>query len=170
MPATLVAPHAPIVALVEELSSWERAVALYASDMPTAYRSQGREDSNLLGWIKQGVARLGRDETRRQASYLAGYRRVWLRELVTPEIARRHSERFPSARRLNTAEDKAATSIMSLARVTPAARSLPVVIDGACPTCDGAGKLWGTWIIDAEADWSETGYRPCWLCQDGGAA
>ncbi|MFJ8335228.1 hypothetical protein [Streptomyces sp. NPDC094437] len=166
MPATLVAPHvAPVTTFVEELSSWERTVALYASDMPTTYHCLGRQDSNLLGWISQGVARLGREETRRRASYLAGYRRVWLRELVTPQIARRHSERFPSVRRLTAAEDKSASSIMSLIRIAPTARNFPVVIDGPCPTCDGAGKLWSTWVVDAEADWTETGYRPCWLCQ-----
>ncbi|MFJ8334504.1 hypothetical protein [Streptomyces sp. NPDC094437] len=167
MPATLTAPQVAPVVLIGELSSWERAVALYVSDMPTGYRYQGREDVNLLAWIEQGVIRLGRDEVRRRASFLAGYRRVWGRDLVTPEISRRHAARFPSARRLNAAEDSAAASVLSLA---PVVRDLPVVIDGGCPLCDGTRQQWATWVIDAESEWYETGFRPCTLCQSKGGA
>ncbi|MFF4040665.1 hypothetical protein [Streptomyces sp. NPDC001816] len=169
MPATLVAPQAPTTELAEELSGMERAVALYASDMPSRYRLQGPVDTTLIGWIAQGAARLGREEIRRRASYLAGHRKLWLRDMTTPEIDRRHKERFPSKRRLGVAESMASTSLF-WAPVTPAARELPAAIDGPCPKCDDAGKLWGNWVIDDASDWYEEGYRPCWLCQNGGAA
>ncbi|MGY5630269.1 hypothetical protein ACW7N6_15775 [Streptomyces sp. UC1A3] len=168
MPATLVA-HAATPVLVEELSGMERAVALYASDMPTGYLLQGPADPNVADWIAQGAARLGRDEVRRRAAYLAGHRKLWLRDMTTPEIDRRHKVRFPSARRLKIAESMASTSYFWIP-VAPAARHLPAVIDGPCPKCDDAGKLWDTWVIDDASEWYEEGYRPCWLCQDGGAA
>lgn len=169
MPATLVAPHSAPAALVEDLSGMERAVALYASDMPTRYRSQGSHDGNLVDWISQGIARLGRDEIRQRASFVAGHRKLWLCDKTTPEIDHRHKARFPSKRRLNTAEELASGTV-SWITVAPAARNLPAVIDGPCPRCDGAGKLWANWVIDEFSGWYEEGYGPCPLCQDGGAA
>lgn len=169
MPATLVAPHAPTTVLVEDLEAMERAVALYASDMPTGYRLQGSEDSNLVGWIMQGVARLGREEIRQRASRLRGHRKLWLRGMTTAEIDRRHKVRFPSARRLARAEETASGSVLWIS-VAPAARMLPAVLDGPCPKCDGAKKLWINQVIDEFSGWYEEGYVPCWVCQDGGAA
>ncbi|MEU8752372.1 hypothetical protein AB0C88_18010 [Streptomyces chartreusis] len=170
MPATLVAPHAPTTVLVEELSAADRVVALYASDMPSRYRLQGPADPNVLGWIAQGATRLGREETWRRASYLLGHRKLSMRAMTTPEIDRRHKERFPSTRRLDLMESMAATSLLWV-RPVPATRNHPAVIDGPCPKCDGAGKLWAIWVIDADADWTEEGYGPCWVCQpEGGAA
>jgi hypothetical protein len=170
MPATLVAPHAPAAVLLEELEAMERAVALYASDMPTRYLLRGPEDTAVIGWIAQGVARLGREEIRRRASRLLGHRKLWLRDMTTLEIDRRHKERFPSKRRLAHAESVASTTVMWIAPA-PAVRNLPAVIDGPCPKCDGAGKLWGNWVIDDASGWYEEGYRPCWVCQpEGGAA
>ncbi|MER5861296.1 hypothetical protein ABT131_37745 [Streptomyces sp900105245] len=97
------------------------------------------------------------------------HRVLWLRDLNTPEIDRRHKQRFPSARRLSFAESMASTSLFWVS-VTPAARELPAAIDGPCPKCEGAGKLWGNWVIDDASDWFEEGYAPCWVCQDGGPA
>jgi hypothetical protein len=171
MPATLVAPHASAsAAVIETLSGMERAVALYSSDMPNGYRYQRSSGPALIAWILQGTVRLGREETRRRASYLAGHRKLWLRDMTTQEIDRRHAERFPSARRLNRAEELASASVMWLVGVAPEARHLPAVIDGCCPECDNFGKIWGTWVIDAGSDWSEEGYRACWACQTGGGA
>lgn len=164
MPATIAVPHAPAAELVDELSGMERAVALYASDMPSRYRLQGSEDRNLIGWIAQGVARLGREEVRRRASYLCGHRKLWLRDMTTPEIDRRHKERFPSVRRLSLAESMASTSLLWV-RPVPTARDIPALIDGPCPKCDGAGKLWANWVIDDASGWFEEGYGPCWVCQ-----
>ncbi|MCX5249219.1 hypothetical protein OG895_29035 [Streptomyces sp. NBC_00201] len=170
MPATLVAMQAPTTVLAEELSNVERAVALYASDMPTGYGLQGPADPNVADWIAQGAARLGREETRRRASYLAGHRKLWLRDMTTPEIDRRHKVRFPSKRRLRIAESVASTSLFWI-RVTPAARALPAEIDGPCPKCDDAGKLWVNQVIDDTSGWYEEGYVPCWVCQpEDGAA
>ncbi|MGY4967307.1 hypothetical protein [Streptomyces sp. 900105245] len=169
MPATLNASQAPPTSLVEGLANMERAVALYASDMPTRYCHQGPSDMAVIGWMAQGVALLGRDEVRRRASFLLGHRLLWLRDLTTPEIDRRHKQRFPSARRLSVAESMASTSLIWIS-VAPAARELPAVIDGPCPKCEGAGKLWGNWVIDDASGWFEEGYAPCWVCQDGGPA
>ncbi|CQR62470.1 hypothetical protein [Streptomyces leeuwenhoekii] len=175
MPAILVAEHvAPVTSpvpsvSVEDLSNGERAVALYASDMPTGYSLQGPVDTALIEWMVQGVKLLGREEVRRRASYLAGHRKLWLRDLMTPEINRRHKARFPSARRLRVAESMASTSLFWVS-VAPEARELPVVIDGTCPRCDGAGKLWVNLVIDDVSGWFEEGYAPCWVCRDGGAA
>lgn len=169
MPATLVASHPSSAVLVEELEAMERAVALYASDMPTRYRYQGDHDGNLVAWIAQGIARLGREEIRQRASFLAGHRKLWLRDMTTPEIDRRHQARFPSKRRLGRAEELASSTV-SWITVAPAARNHPAVIDGPCPKCDGAGKVWGNWVIDEFSGWYEEGYAPCWVCQDGGAA
>lgn len=170
MPATLVAPHTAPTELAEELSGMERAVALYASDMPSRYRYSRGDDAMILSWITQGVARLGRDETRRRASFLAGHRKLWLRDLTTPEINRRHKGRFPSARRLGIAEEMASLSI-SVIGVLPDSRNLPAVLDGPCPQCDDAGKLWVNKVIDELSGWFEEGYVSCWVCQnEGGAA
>ncbi|MFI6656891.1 hypothetical protein ACIBL8_15420 [Streptomyces sp. NPDC050523] len=168
MPATLVAPHLPPTVLVEELEAMERAVALYASDMPTRYRLRGPEDTAVIGWITQGVARLGREEIRQRASRLLGHRKLWLRDMTTPEIDRRHKERFPSKRRLNIAESMASTTVMWVG-IVPAARNLLAEIDGPCPRCDDAGKLWVNQVIDDASGWYEEGYVPCWVCQNGGA-
>ncbi|MCX4234670.1 hypothetical protein [Streptomyces ortus] len=169
MPATLVAPHIAPVVLTEDLSGMERVVALYASDMPTRYRYRRGDDASVLNWISQGMARLGREEIRQRASRLAGHRKLWMRDMTTPEIDRRHKVRFPSVRRLGVAEEAASLSI-SLVGVAPAARNLPVVVDGPCPKCDDAGKLWVNKVIDEFSGWYEEGYVPCWVCQSGGAA
>ncbi|MFG2458706.1 hypothetical protein ACGFWE_16820 [Streptomyces sp. NPDC048523] len=169
MPGTLVASHTLATALLEDLEAMERAVALYASDMPTRYLLRGPHDPAVIGWIAQGVARLGREEVRQRASRLLGHRRLWLRDMTTPEIDRRHKERFPSKRRLGLAESVASVTVMWIAPA-PAARDLPAVIDGTCPRCDGAGKLWVNQVIDEASGWYEEGYVPCWVCQDGGAA
>ncbi|MCW8379392.1 hypothetical protein [Streptomyces justiciae] len=177
MPATLVVEHvrimkspAPSASPIEELSGMERAVALYASDMPTRYRYQGSHDGNLVAWIYQGIARLGREEIRRNASHLAGHRKLWLRDMTTPEIDRRHHDRFPSKRRLGIAEELASDTV-SWITVAPTARNLPAVIDGPCPKCDDAGKLWVNKVIDELSGWFEEGYVPCWVCKtEGGAA
>ncbi|MEU5442856.1 hypothetical protein [Streptomyces griseofuscus] len=168
MPATLVAPHLPSTVLLEELEAMERAVALYASDMPNGYLLQGPQDAAVVGWINQGVARLGREEIRLRASRLLGHRLLWLRDMTTPEINRRHKKRFPSKRRLGLAESLAAITIGWTAPA-PAVRNLPALIDGPCPRCDDAGKLWVNRVIDDASGWYEEGYVPCWVCQGGGA-
>ncbi|MFF7330892.1 hypothetical protein [Streptomyces sp. NPDC008150] len=174
MPATLVAEHLALAApglsidsLTKNLCGMERAVALYASDMPSRFRFRRDLEPALLAWIGQGVDRLGREEVRRQASFFAGHRKLWLRDLLTPEIDRRHRARFPLARRLDMAERMASVTIM-LTGVAPDARDLPEVIDGPCPKCDGAGKLWGNWVIDDASGWYEEGFALCWLCRDAG--
>jgi hypothetical protein len=168
MPATLSAPQvASLAGVVENLANTERAVALYASDMPNGYRLQGREDANLADWMVQGVARLGREEIRRRASFLRGHRKLWLDDMTTPEIDRRHKKRFPSKRRLDLAESMASTSLFWIS-VAPSVPDVPIVIDGPCPQCDGAGKVWANIVINEYSGEFEERIVRCWVCRSGG--
>lgn len=175
MPATLTAPHLSPVPFptkpvtLSDLSNMERAVALYASDMPNSHSYKRGDDPQLEAWIIQGVTRLGRAEVRRRASFLAGHRKLWLRDMTTREIDRRHQARFPSKSRLGAAESLATATVLSIG-VAPAARELPIVIDGPCPKCDGVGKLWVNQVIDEFSGEYEEAYVPCWVCRDGGVA
>lgn len=110
MPATLTAPHAAVSRPVSrplsvgDLSNCERALALYASDMPTEYRQKGRDYTSLCAWIIQGATRLGLAELYRSASYAYGYRLLCLADLATPAQTRTHEVRFPDSVRLEKAE------------------------------------------------------------------
>ncbi|WP_328725244.1 hypothetical protein [Streptomyces sp. NBC_00259] len=109
MPATLTAAHAaaplvPVSVSVRDLSNCERAVALYASDMPTGYRQRGRDYSQLCAWIVQGAARLRLGELYRSAAYAYGYRLLCLADLTTADQQRAHALRFPDGGRFEKAE------------------------------------------------------------------
>ncbi|MFI8498354.1 hypothetical protein ACIGFK_07655 [Streptomyces sp. NPDC085524] len=69
---------------VHDLSNMERAVALYASDMPTSYRYRKGDQEKHCDWITQGATRLGLENL----AYLAAMHRVhrlnWLNG-ITPE-------------------------------------------------------------------------------------
>lgn len=145
MPATLVAePVAPVVpsvpaVSVAELSNGERAVALYASDMPTRYRNRRGDLALLTFWVLQGVMRLGLDELYRSAAYAYGYRLLWAAGSATPEQDAAHARRFPSAARLDRAERLAAV-LTCRSEMTPEARKrgLRPLVEGACD-CAGTG-------------------------------
>jgi hypothetical protein len=152
MPATLTAPHAaaPTVLLsvsVGDLSNCERAVALYASDMPTGYRQKGRDYSQLCAWIVQGAALLGLGELYRSAAYAYGYRLLWLADLTTADQQRAHTLRFPDGHRFDKAERLAglvtcfADLGMSDAALERAGRP---AVEGNC-RCYGSG-----WIRDRD--------------------
>jgi hypothetical protein len=147
MPATLTRPHpTPLLSStrplsVSDLHGGERAVALYASDMPADYRFRKDDADQVLSWILQGAARMGLDELRRSAAFLYGYRLLWLADMVSSEQRRAHKLRFPDARRLDRAEMLAALSIgFPSARVTPEAikRGEQPQVEGIC-WCAGTG-------------------------------
>ncbi|WP_327272934.1 hypothetical protein OG609_12925 [Streptomyces sp. NBC_01224] len=66
---------------VQDLTGAERAVALYASDMPSGRRRHSPEQ--LRDWIAQGIERLGLDEVGRRAAFRYGHRLLEMSGLVT---------------------------------------------------------------------------------------
>ncbi|MGW7657987.1 hypothetical protein ACWGJ7_39910, partial [Streptomyces tendae] len=111
---TLVAPYvssgtsAASAVLVEDLNNRERAVALYASDMPTDYVCRVADGEMLAAWIVQGVSRLGRDAVYGLAAAERDFWLRWLDGKVTPGEKTAHRRRFPKARRLRRAGEVAA--------------------------------------------------------------
>ncbi|MBP8533085.1 hypothetical protein [Streptomyces sp. MK37H] len=176
MPETLVAPRASSgtsaasAVLVESLNNQERAVALYASDMPDRYQYRAGDAPTLVTWILQGAERMGLERLYRSAALARGYRLSWLEGRLTPAQKQGQAARFPRAGRLARAEELAAAVTcqrsMGMSDEAKARQERPA-FDGPCPTCDDAGKLWGHWAIDPDADWFEEGYRPCGMCQGG---
>src|SRR5689334_16551534 len=114
MPATLTRSHpASLLPSAQPLSpsglsNMERAVALYASDMPQRFLMRPGTEATVAAWILQGAARLGFDEVQRSAACAYGYRLLWLADLTTAEQDRAHQRRFPNARRWDRAERLAA--------------------------------------------------------------
>lgn len=175
MPATLVAEHVASVASsvpsvsVEELSNGERAVALYASDLPDGYRYQRGDDAQLIAWIIQGAARMGLDRLRRTAALAAGFRRARTANRVTAEQTRAHAKRFPNVKRdRRTGELAALVTLYAPVSDEARERGLRYALDGPCPECGDTRQVWRSWCVDVNADWYEEGYGPCFLC--GGAA
>ncbi|MER8113885.1 hypothetical protein [Streptomyces sp. NPDC094031] len=148
MPATLTRSHpAPLLPSVtfsvSDLSNGERAVALYASDMPLRFMMQPGTETTVAAWILQGAARLGLAELHRSAAYAYGYRLLWLANWTTPEQDQAHKQRFPDARRWDRAERLASTftvwgkhSMMQAAKE----RGLRPLVEGAC-RCGGTGWI-----------------------------
>ncbi|MEU1896687.1 hypothetical protein [Streptomyces pristinaespiralis] len=150
MPATLTAPHpAPVLSPVEtvpvsELSNQERAVALYASDMPTRFRMRRDDEAMVHGWIIQGASRLGLQEVHRLAAAAYGYRLLWLADLATADQTRAHERRFPNARRFSKAETTATLfTVKTNVPMSQAAKDRRPQVEGSCP-CRGTG-----WMADA---------------------
>jgi hypothetical protein len=131
------------VSVIANLSNQERAVALYASDMPLSFLMRPGDDVTVCAWILQGVARLGLGEVRRSAAYAYGYRLLWLADLATKEQDEAHRRRFPDARRWNRAE-RLASCFTACAGypMTQAAldRGHRTEVEGAC-RCGGTGWL-----------------------------
>lgn len=152
MPAKLTASLAPRLAVpdirtaasvIANLSNQERAVALYASDMPTAYKSPAKNDAAVIAWILQGVVRLGLAEVQRSAACAYGYRLLWLADLTSPEQDQAHNRRLPDARRWDRAERLASSfTVWGGFRMTQAAkdRAHRPEVEGAC-RCVGTGWI-----------------------------
>ncbi|MEU4064443.1 hypothetical protein AB0F25_18845 [Streptomyces wedmorensis] len=124
---------------VTELTSSERAVALYASDMPGGRRRVTSEQ--VRAWIIQGVERLGQDEVQQRAAFRYGYRLLELSGLVTAQVQARHEQRFPQLKRLARADQAAADSVFG-DRMTEEAlrRNGTAEVDGGCP-CRGTRSI-----------------------------
>ncbi|PWI09611.1 hypothetical protein DIZ27_16140 [Streptomyces sp. NWU339] len=154
---------------LSDLSNGERAVALYASDLPDGYRYKRGDDAQLVAWIIQGATRLGLDRLCRMAALEAGYRRLRALKRVTAEQKRAHAERFPDPKRDRRAGELAAL-VTHLASMSDEAqeRGGRFLLDGPCPECNDTRQVWACWAVDVDAEWYEEGYGPCPLC--GGAA
>ncbi|WP_405823278.1 hypothetical protein OG705_25640 [Streptomyces sp. NBC_00838] len=124
---------------VTDLTAGERAVALYASDMPNTRRRPTLEQRRA--WIVQGVERLGCEEVSRRAVFSRAHKLLSMHGLESEEIQRRHDERFPKPRRLIHAEQEAANSVYRDG-ISPAAtaRNPVAVVDGECP-CGSTGSI-----------------------------
>ncbi|WP_158710363.1 hypothetical protein [Streptomyces sp. NRRL F-5126] len=153
MPATLTASHlAPSLPTTElvsvsDLSNSERAVALYASDMPGEYRYHRGDDGKVFAWIVQGACRLGLPELYRSAAFQNGYRLLWLARTATGEQEGAHKRRFPNAARLRRALSLASLTV-GMTEMSPAARER-----GGRPQVEGACRCAGT-------GWFEVCYDP----------
>ncbi|WP_053688712.1 hypothetical protein [Streptomyces sp. WM6372] len=115
MPALLEAVESAPVS-VRDLSNMERTVALYASEMPTAYRYRRGDDEKLCGWILQGAERLGLEELYRSAACASGYMRLWVEDEARPRHTAAHVARFPVQKRFDLAQRTA--SMVTIGHVT----------------------------------------------------
>lgn len=124
---------------IADLSSGERSVALYASDMPNRYRTT--DDVQIIEWVMQGIERVGLDEVRSRAAYAEGYRRLSRVRMATPQLTARHEQNFPKANRLMVA-DRHAANLNLYARMSAEAiaRNRSADVDGACP-CNGTRTI-----------------------------
>ncbi|MFD5099353.1 hypothetical protein [Streptomyces albidochromogenes] len=140
MPATLTTPHlvpasAPVPTLsVQDLSNMERAVALYASGMPSCCDGSRAYRPKMHDWIIQGAQRLGQHELRLSAAYLRGFILLDMAGLATPDQKRAHRVRFPNAARLHRAEQSASgfTWFEVAPSSTAHARGLRLMVEGDC--------------------------------------
>lgn len=166
-----IAPVLPLAVSVSHLSNAERAVALYASDLPDTFAYQRGDRARLESWIVQGATRLGLDRLYRMAALHSGYRQAWIGKYLSVEQKRAEAERFPNASRIHQAGELAALVTMHFGvSVEALARGKKVEFDGGCPKCHGAGQVWGTWVVDPDAEWYEDGYRSCWVCPEPSGA
>ncbi|MFE0273902.1 hypothetical protein ACFWZY_17575 [Streptomyces sp. NPDC058992] len=130
----------------EDLSNLERAVALYASDMPSRFRWRRSENATVSAWIVQGADRLGLAELYRSAAYLQGYLLLDMARSTTTEQDRAHRARFRDARRLDRAEEVAS----SLTCLTGTGMSQAAKDRGSRPLVEGVCRCGGSgWIADA---------------------
>ncbi|WP_328735817.1 hypothetical protein [Streptomyces bobili] len=133
---------------VSALTSSERTVALYVSDMPTRRRYGTKEE--VRAWIEQGIERLGRRELARRALFLNGHFLLALCDLVPipAPMQARHDERFPDAYRLDVAGHATATSVcFDGMSATARKRNSAAKVDGECP-CHGTGSM----FVDVDGD------------------
>lgn len=145
MPGTLVKPlvRVPVQpgpsVRVQDLTGSERAVALYASGMPSGRRRHSSEQ--VREWIVQGVERLGAEEIRSRAEFRYGHRLLEMSGLVTPQIQQRHEQQFPKAGRLRVAEQQSSNSVCGDGMSEGARlRNAAAKVDGDCP-CRGTRRI-----------------------------
>ncbi|GAA1093142.1 hypothetical protein [Kitasatospora arboriphila] len=109
MHATLSAPQlSPASA---PLSGTARAVALYASDMPDHSRFSAAGEAQTEAWIAQGIERLGLEQVQADGEFLRSFHLSLMRLEDGTADHRAFRRRFPSKRRISSAEDMAAMLI-----------------------------------------------------------
>ncbi|GAA4863371.1 hypothetical protein GCM10023235_46990 [Kitasatospora terrestris] len=106
MHATLSTPQLSPASAV--LSGTARAVALYASDMPDRSRFSATGEVQTEAWVSQGVERLGLEQVQADGEFLRSFHLSLMRFEDTPADHRAFRQRFPSKRRISSAEDMAA--------------------------------------------------------------
>ncbi|WP_435242641.1 hypothetical protein [Streptomyces cucumeris] len=111
-----------MTALVEDLNNRERAVALYASAMPTDYVYRVADGEKLTAWIVQGASRVGWDALYALAAAERNYWVRWLDNKTAPGEKTAHRRRFPKARRLHRAGEIAATVTLNHVNVSESAK------------------------------------------------
>ncbi|MFD7888657.1 hypothetical protein ACFV3O_09265 [Streptomyces albidoflavus] len=104
---------------VHRLTNLERAVALYASDMPTGYRWRNADITTVIDWITQGVSRLSYAEVHRLARDARHFRLLWLANQATAEQTSQHNRDFPDSQRLKRVESAASTLTLWLSADKP---------------------------------------------------
>ena len=109
MPATVGSQHVVPAVAIEDLNNRERAIALYASDMPAHYSYQVSDLEMLGEWIVQGADRVGLDVLYALATVEREHRLRWLDNTATREELAAHARRFPRTRRLRRAEEIASS-------------------------------------------------------------
>ncbi|WP_432051536.1 hypothetical protein [Streptomyces xiamenensis] len=87
------------------MAPWERALALYVSDLPTGFvGGVGESADALIGWVRQGAARLGYrhlHEEGRRAAHFAALRRAGV---ASRSQRAAHRRMFPNSARLRMIE------------------------------------------------------------------
>ncbi|MEI5136324.1 hypothetical protein RB199_34030 [Streptomyces libani] len=123
MPGTLVSRHVAPAVSVEDLNNRERAIALYASDMPARYDYAPSDAATLTDWIVQGAARVGLEALYALAAVEREHRLRWLDNTATREELAAHARLFPKARRLRQAEEIASSITLYHADVSESAKA-----------------------------------------------
>ncbi|MFB7647212.1 hypothetical protein ACFC0S_17175 [Streptomyces sp. NPDC056084] len=151
MPATPTVPHlAPVLPLAKAVTVWdlslnERAVALYASDMPDSYAYKRQDEAQVEAWIIEGAVRLGLESLRQSAAFFYGF--TLLGRAATVEQRKAHQQRFPKSRRLRRVASVASLTALMFEMGDEARRR------GGCPKVEGACHCGGT-------GWAESNYDP----------
>ncbi|MEU3498747.1 hypothetical protein ABZ747_35335 [Kitasatospora cineracea] len=89
------------------LSGTERAVALFASDMPATYRYRPTDLNQIKAWIAQGAERLGADQVRADEELLRSHNLSLIASSGQPADGSAYRARFPSQRRISRAQSVA---------------------------------------------------------------
>lgn len=111
MHATLAAPL-PIPSAPVQLNSFERAVALYVSDMPTGTRFHKTDAGQVERWIAQGIERLGLRQVRTGGEFLRSFNLRLTKRRVTADDEAAYRRWFPSTRRSTSAQSLVAMVAM----------------------------------------------------------
>ncbi|GAA4866280.1 hypothetical protein [Kitasatospora terrestris] len=139
MHATVASPLlSPVSAM---LSGTARAVALYASDMPSTCRFSTTGEAQVEAWIAQGVARLGLDRVRSGGAFLKSYNLHLTGCRPGQPDDKAYRQHFPSARRISRAQDVAGMLALTQAHRAAAPEELAEVIPFPHPQAPAVSAL-----------------------------